>query len=232
MLTKDQQWAALNIAIEKHYLQGNARELILNELGISETCIHHLYSGRGDLTLHNQITELRMLKAKSLLDDRSIKIPDIAKMVGYKAGKSLREHFTKYYGMSPSDYRLRPKFDELTEKLFYRHPKLNPTRQLAVNNYVKQNCRSSETTVYAVAEKFGLTTKEVELVIKEHHGKSFKDHLVSLRLTHVSSRLTRSHKTVRELAKEAGFIDFSFFVRKFEKEYGMGPNQYRTWTRL
>ena len=59
-------------------------------------------SGR---TLHEQLSHIRLTKAASLLQDRSLKLHAIAQAVGYQDAFAFSKAFKRWRGVSPKDYR-------------------------------------------------------------------------------------------------------------------------------
>jgi two-component system, response regulator YesN len=60
------------------------------------------YTGETILEYH---TKVRMEKAAELIGDRSQKIYDVSKMVGYENTSYFCSLFSKYFGMTPNEYR-------------------------------------------------------------------------------------------------------------------------------
>ena len=75
------------------------------QCNLSPSYISHLFKDTTGQTLHSYIFEYRMQKAERLVRDPSIKIVDIAKMVGYRNGNYFSFQFKSKYGYSPTAYR-------------------------------------------------------------------------------------------------------------------------------
>ena len=60
------------------------------------------YTGETILEYH---TKIRMEKAAELIGDRSQKIYDVSKLVGYENTSYFCSLFSKYFGMTPNEYR-------------------------------------------------------------------------------------------------------------------------------
>lgn len=73
--------------------------------GLSPSYISHLFKDTTGMTLHNYIFEFRMQKALQLVKDPSIKVNDIAKIIGYRNGNYFSFQFKNKYGYSPTAYR-------------------------------------------------------------------------------------------------------------------------------
>jgi AraC-like DNA-binding protein len=59
-------------------------------------------------------------------------------------------------------------------------------------------------------------------------GITFTDYLSQIRLNHCIESLSKTDKSVTEIAIESGFQSISQFNRTFKQHYGMSPRQYRS----
>lgn len=57
------------------------------------------------MTIHDYLTQIRLDKAKSYLADESLKVQDIAQMVGYESTSYFISLFVKNQGVTPNEYR-------------------------------------------------------------------------------------------------------------------------------
>ena len=60
-----------------------------------------------------------------------------------------------------------------------------------------------------------------------YYGESLSDRITRLRVNEAIHLLTRSSKTLAEIAVNIGFFDQSHFTRTFKKLRGISPGQYR-----
>lgn len=58
-----------------------------------------------DISYSSLVDQARLLKAKSLLDDPSLKLMDITLMLGYSEPATFTRAFRRWAGVSPSEYR-------------------------------------------------------------------------------------------------------------------------------
>ncbi|QAU04163.1 hypothetical protein [Vibrio phage 2 TSL-2019] len=229
---KSRELKKLKDAAKKYCLETDATELVLKKTGFSRTKVLKMLRDANEGSLYDYITLLRMLEAKKLIDTTDLEITAISRAVGYTKPKSLRENFVKLFGITPVDYRHRPKTEDHAWKLFKKHPKLTVQRQTYLLDYVKKHYNDPEVSVHVLADRFRLTHQEIELIIKHHTGEDFKTHLLNFRLNQAHGRLPNHLKPIKELALKLGFRDFNYFVVKFENKYGMGPKRFRQLSRL
>ncbi len=78
---------------------------IAEEVGISPAYLQRLFKDQTGKTLVDKITELRIEKAKLLLETSSLPITDIAVSVGFNNRQHFSYTFLKLQGCSPAQYR-------------------------------------------------------------------------------------------------------------------------------
>lgn len=79
--------------------------MIADELGMSPVYISRLYKQLTMKGLTDQIAEVRMMKAKELLDGADLSIAEIAQRIGFTNSSYFHRVFKRYNGMTPNDYR-------------------------------------------------------------------------------------------------------------------------------
>ena len=62
---------------------------------------------RRDRNLARRLVEERIAWAKQLLCRRPLSIDDVAEAVGFGSAYTLRHHFRRHVGISPTEYRAR-----------------------------------------------------------------------------------------------------------------------------
>lgn len=93
--------------IENHYVLGITIEEAAQKLGISSGHLSRLFKQSTKLTFNEYVRNVRIEKAIALLKDQSIKIYEIADLVGYLDVKYFTQTFKKITGLTPSEYRYR-----------------------------------------------------------------------------------------------------------------------------
>jgi len=79
----------------------------------------------------------------------------------------------------------------------------------------------------AVARGAGLSGSHFSHLMKEKTGRTFTDLLAQMRIDRARTLLTRTKKSLVEVAIECGFCDQSYFTRVFRKYTGASPSEYR-----
>ena len=76
-------------------------------LGTNETKLKKLFIDQCGTTAYGYLTTCRMNRACELLEDSSLTMSYIGDELGYSARTHFSRAFSRYYGISPSQYRLR-----------------------------------------------------------------------------------------------------------------------------
>jgi len=94
--------------IKKNYTNPN---LCLNDIAdsvyITPNYMNSVFKKKFGTTVGQYITAVRINSAKELIMDRSIKLSEVAEMVGYNDAGYFTKVFRKNVGVSPKDYRER-----------------------------------------------------------------------------------------------------------------------------
>ena len=91
--------------IQDHYAQEISIADIARHVYLTPTYLCYLYKKNTGKTLNASLTEFKMKKAKELLAGHSLKLSDIAAMLGYRSANYFTRAFLKHCGVSPTAYR-------------------------------------------------------------------------------------------------------------------------------
>lgn len=103
----------------------------------------------------------------------------------------------------------------------FRHPLLEPLRELIEHNY----CRLHAPSDYA--ELLHVTPKTLGRCVREHLGKTLTDLIRERILTHAKWQLLHTLRPIKEIAAEIGFRDELYFSRLFKQQTGVSPKFFR-----
>jgi two-component system response regulator YesN len=98
--------------IVEEYIKNNyTRNLTIREIS-SKLYIHPNYLGHQinkwfGCSFNEYLHTLRMEEAKRLLEDKDLKVHEIAERLGYSTYNSFLEQFVKRFSMKPSDFRVK-----------------------------------------------------------------------------------------------------------------------------
>lgn len=96
---------------------------------------------------------------------------------------------------------------------------------LLLLRYLEANYQTA--TLTSVAGLFGFHPNYLSAYIKKHTGKSFKDLLITQRMTQAASFLRNTSLPVAEIALQVGYENQGFFYKKFQAHFRMSPAEYR-----
>lgn len=91
--------------IEKNYQQDISLAMLAQLFYVSQPYLSKIFKQETGTNLNAYITEVRMQKAKYLLEETDKKVFEIAHMVGYEDANYFAKVYKKYTGILPSDYR-------------------------------------------------------------------------------------------------------------------------------
>ncbi len=92
-------------------------------------------------------------------------------------------------------------------------------------NVMENNLK--EITLEKLARQFNFHPNYLSSLIKKETGKSFKEHLLALRLETAAYYLRNTKLPIQKISEEIGYQDRAFFFRIFKKHYEKTPGQYR-----
>lgn len=91
--------------IELHYNEHISLGKLSNLFFISKEYLSKAFKTKYQKNLMNYVIELRMKKAKLMLEDKDISIKSVAEFVGYNDITHFYHVFKSYYSVSPGDMR-------------------------------------------------------------------------------------------------------------------------------
>lgn len=94
----------------KNYLDENwNKKISLEEIAqlhnINKTYLKEIFKDSFDISPHKYVIKIRLSKSKELLDNRNLKITEIASMTGFSSASRYSESFKNFFGYLPSEYR-------------------------------------------------------------------------------------------------------------------------------
>lgn len=93
--------------------------------------------------------------------------------------------------------------------------------------YIQVHYKDYDLSLESIADKYHISASYASKLIKEHYGLSFKQYVQDLRMEYVKEQLTVTSKPIKAIVHDVGYKDVANFTRKFKKEVGVTPGQYR-----
>jgi two-component system, response regulator YesN len=104
------------VADVKDYLAGHYQDATLEKaaqkVNLSPTYLSRIFKEKSGTGFAEALAEIRMERAKEMLDDIKYKQYEIAYYLGYENPKNFSRAFSAHFHMSPSEYRNRKSMDE------------------------------------------------------------------------------------------------------------------------
>lgn len=98
--------------------------------------------------------------------------------------------------------------------------------ELYIINKFRDNISLSDVAKYA-----GFSPAYFSAVFKKETGKSFKEYTDNLRFEYAKKLLLHSEFTVHQICSESGFDEYSNFLRRFKKRFGISPQKFRVYNK-
>ena len=93
--------------MEAHYMDDICLQDAAKQLRYSDAYFCRFFKQNFDKSFIMYLSELRIKKAKELLDDITINVKDIGQCVGYRDSSYFTKVFKRITGVTPSEYRYR-----------------------------------------------------------------------------------------------------------------------------
>lgn len=96
-----------------------------------------------------------------------------------------------------------------------------------LQNFINDYYTSSDLSIAMMADQFHVSITYVSYLYKKYFNENFSDYLWKLRVVKAKELLKNTKKPIEEICVAVGYENVSSFRRKFKKEEGMTPSQYR-----
>ncbi|MBB6729841.1 helix-turn-helix domain-containing protein [Cohnella zeiphila] len=93
--------------------------------------------------------------------------------------------------------------------------------------YIDGHYANNSLSLETVAFEFGLSPSHVSRSFKEKMGLGFIQYVWQKRMEEVMRLLKSTDEPIKDIIQKVGYIDTPNFIRKFKKETGFTPGQYR-----
>ena len=94
--------------VESEFASDLSLDDIARRVASSRRQLQRAYAEIGNTTFREHLTAVRMERAADMLRSRGTTVREVAHRVGYRQPAQFAKAFRREFGVSPSDYRLRP----------------------------------------------------------------------------------------------------------------------------
>ena len=91
--------------VEKEYMKDISLNYVADKVNLAPAYVSYIFKKETDQTLVKYITDIKMQKAKQLLEEGNLKIVQIGRACGYENQSYFNRLFKNYYGVTPKQYR-------------------------------------------------------------------------------------------------------------------------------
>lgn len=126
---------------------------------------------------------------------------------------------------------LEDNLGELTMQICLHVERKTETEQTSLIDdivaYVDQQYADYTLSLEHLALKYSISTSYLSRSFKDKTGYTFSQYIWQLRMNEVIRLLTTTEAPLQEIIEQVGYYDAPNFIRKFKKETGSTPGQYR-----
>ncbi|NGP46643.1 helix-turn-helix transcriptional regulator [Bacillaceae bacterium SIJ1] len=94
-------------------------------------------------------------------------------------------------------------------------------------DYLQKEFANPELSLEKLADYLNLSVPYASRFIKEQTGYTFTQIIWDLRMKECKRLLVHTSAPIKDIVKQIGYVDVANFSRKFKKEVGMTPSQFR-----
>lgn len=98
-----------------------------------------------------------------------------------------------------------------------------------IMEYIQKQYKQHTLSLEMISDHFQISSSYVSRFIREQTGITFTQLVWKLRMDEFKQQLVNTNRTIKEIVLDIGYFDVSNFTRKFRKEEGITPSQYRKY---
>lgn len=95
-----------------------------------------------------------------------------------------------------------------------------------IKNFIEEHY-ASDISLTELADLLHLSTSYLSRLFKQELGMNFTEYVVNYRLNLSRKLICHSELSLKEVAQQVGYFNYSHFSKLFKKYYGKSPNSYR-----
>ncbi|MCG8572879.1 MAG: AraC family transcriptional regulator [Spirochaetes bacterium] len=118
--------------------------------------------------------------------------------------------------------------------LFQKHSTISKAKNpdlYRLIHFIQDNFNDSNLSIREVADKTGISSRDISFMIKNHLGYSFKQYLNLLRIEEAKHLIETTDRQISEIAYFVGFNNPIHFYRIFKEIVNLSPKEYLIKTR-
>lgn len=115
--------------------------------------------------------------------------------------------------------------EELIEAMYKSTVKYSPVVQQIVN--IVDDRYYEELSLKTLAHQYNINSSYLGQIFSKETGSSFSEYLNKTKNMKAKELILNTNMKINDIAKAVGYIDTSYFYRKFKKYYGVCPSTLR-----
>lgn len=101
----------------------------------------------------------------------------------------------------------------------------NMTRIYKIHNVINRNF-TSKLSIKQIADMLFLSTRQVNRIIQQYYGKTFRELITQMRMNAASALLSETDMKISTVSAKVGYNSVRGFYTAFRKYYGCLPSEY------
>lgn len=191
----------------------------------SESSISNYINQTTGLSFFDLINEMRIGKTANFLIYTDLTMDELAEILGFVDSAHISKVFNSRIGMKANEYRKT--YQKVNDICKIKETKTS----FEMIDYIYRNS-SEELTPKSVADKFGMTVKNLNKILMYQVEKNYEDFLNFIRINRASELLLSTDMTITQIAIEVGYNNSKTLNRNFLKFRLKTPGVFRQTVEL
>lgn len=187
---------------------------------LCESSISHYIKKSTGLSFFDLLSEMRIGKTINFLLYTEFTMEELAEILGFVDGAHISKVFMSRIGMKASDYRKT--YQKVNDICKIKETKTS----YMIIDYIYRNYME-KLTLKSVAERFALTTKQLNRTLLYLVEKNYEDFLNFVRVNRGTELLLSTDWSIMDIAVAIGYNSVKTFTRNFLKLRLMPPAVFR-----
>lgn len=116
---------------------------------------------------------------------------------------------------------------ELVEESFAQYANKRPQVSIHIAAEYIESHLSNDLAADEVANYLNISSTYFSTIFKQHYGVTFIEYVTQARIERAKLMLTKSKKSISDIAKAVGYTERRYFNKVFQKRVGILPSEYR-----
>jgi len=147
--------------------------------------------------------------------------------LGIEHNKEMTKKLVQFKSLEDLEKTIHLMIGYICEDVENRKVSHNKSLRDDILNYINEEFCSRTLSLESIANEFQVSVSYLSRFMKEQTGSTFTQFIWHLRHEAFKKELIETDKPIKELVLEVGYVDVANFTRKFKKEEGVPPGQYR-----